>query len=165
MSARTSHLHKLSETVGKLMKERKLTLGLAESCTGGSIASLVTDIPGSSEYFDSGVVSYSNEAKIELLDVDEGIIKVHGAVSRECAIAMAEGLRKNRGVSISISVTGIAGPGGGSLQKPVGTVYVALSSADGTKAEHHNFTGGRNEVRGKTAERALQMLREFLESS
>lgn len=165
MTVRTSRLHKLSGTVGNLMKKHNLTLGLAESCTGGLIASLITDIPGSSAYFDSAVVSYSNEAKVELLGVDEGIINVYGAVSRECAIAMAEGIRKNRGVSVSIAVTGIAGPGGGSLQKPVGTVYIALSSTGGTKVEHHHFEGGRNEVRELTAESALQLLLESLESS
>jgi len=162
MIEKAPRLHQLSETLGRLLKEHGLTLALAESCTGGLVASLITDIPGSSEYFDSGVVSYSSEAKSELLGVDERIIKEHGAVSRECAVAMADGIRKRRGVSVALSVTGIAGPGGGSREKPVGTVYIALSSDKGSQGKLHRFEGGRREVREQTAKASLQILRDYL---
>ena len=129
------------------------------------MASSVVAVPGSSHYFDSGVVSYSNEAKTDLLGVDGEIIREHGAVSSRCAVAMAEGLRKRRGVSIAVSVTGIAGPGGESPGKPVGTVYIALASEDGTVVKRHLFGGGRREVREQTVVAALEMLRDHLESA
>jgi len=158
-------LTELSRTIGALLREQGRTLALAESCTGGLMAAAMVDIPGSSDYFDSGVVSYSNQAKLELLGVDGRIIEEHGAVSRECATAMAEGIREARKVDISLSVTGIAGPGGERPGKPVGTVYIALASGRGTEVKRHHFQGCRTEVREQSARAALLMLREHLEGS
>jgi nicotinamide-nucleotide amidase len=153
----------LEEAVAKLLIEKKRTLSMAESCTGGLISSKLTDIPGSSEYFDRGVVSYSNEAKISLLDVSPNIIDEHGAVSAETAVAMAEGVRWVGQTSYGLAVTGIAGPSGGTPQKPVGLVYIALSSEKAeTKWKRCQFSGDRLTVKMKTAQTALDMLRHQL---
>jgi len=116
----------LEAVVGDLLRERKLTIAVAESCTGGLLTSRLTDVPGSSDYVERGVVCYSNRAKIELAGVPESTIREHGAVSEPVAQAMAEGIRSRSGTNIGIGVTGIAGPGGGTPQKPVGTVAVAV---------------------------------------
>lgn len=112
--------------IGRLLKERKATLSVAESCTGGRLASLITDISGSSDYFDRGVVTYTNASKTELLGVPESIIKTFGAVSSETAVAMAKGMRRLAKTTYSLAITGIAGPTGGTPEKPVGTVHIAL---------------------------------------
>jgi len=122
----------LESVVGKLLANKKLKLASAESCTGGLIASKLTDVSGASAYFERGFVTYSNESKIAELGVSEAVIKKHGAVSRECAVAMAEGARKVSGADVALSVTGIAGPTGGTKEKPVGTVHMAVATKNGT---------------------------------
>ena len=144
---------RLEETVGLLLSQHGKTLAVAESCTGGRIADRITDVPGSSRYFTCGVVAYSNESKTDLLDVDPSLFVSYGAVSEETAKAMASGIRIRSGASIGISTTGIAGPGGGSPSKPVGLVWIGLSSGEGSSA--HRFLFG--EDRGRTKQRATQM--------
>lgn len=153
----------LEEIVGKLLGEKKRSLALAESCTGGLIANLLTNIPGSSEYFDRGMVSYSNEAKISLLDVSPNIIEQHGAVSAETATAMAEGVRWLAQTSYGLAVTGIAGPSGATPTKPVGLVYIALASDRAeTQWKRCQFSGDRLMIKKRTAQTALEMLRHQL---
>lgn len=145
--------------LGHRLQQRSQWLAVAESCTGGLIAAQITDIPGASGWFDRGVVSYSNRAKTELLGVPEALIAAHGAVSGEVARAMAAGLRQRAGVDWTVAVTGVAGPGGGTPDKPVGTVWIAWAGPDGTvDAEHCLFSGDRASVRLQTVERALSGL-------
>ena len=153
----------LEEVVGKLLLKQKQTLALAESCTGGLIASKLTNIAGSSKYFERGVVSYSNEAKISLLDVSPNVIERHGAVSPETAVAMAEGIRWIAQTSYGLAVTGIAGPSGGTREKPVGLVYIALAF-DGaeTQWKRCHFSGDRLTIKNRAAQTALDMLRHQL---
>ncbi len=134
------------------------TCSTAESCTGGGIGFAITAVPGSSAVFRGGVISYDNSVKHEVLGVAEEILETKGAVSRECAMAMADGARRLMKTDISVSVTGIAGPGGGSAEKPVGLVWFGLSTARGTSAERMVFPGGRAEVRAATVEHALGLL-------
>ncbi len=147
----TGHLS-LADEVVRLLNERKMTLGFAESCTGGLIASRITDVAGSSAVFWGGIVSYDNSVKINVLGVPEEVIKNHGAVSGKCAEAMAQGAKRVLNVDIAGSVTGIAGPGGGSAEKPVGTVFMAVTTPDGkVKVSEHHFRGDRQMVRNRTA--------------
>ena len=139
-----------------------LTLTTAESCTGGLLAGALTAVPGSSEAFREGAVTYSNESKQRLLGVPAALLGEHGAVSEACARAMAEGQRRRTGADLALSVTGIAGPSGGSADKPVGTVWCALASADGTVARHVAWTGTRDEIRGRAVNVALDMARRHL---
>jgi nicotinamide-nucleotide amidase len=152
----------LEDIVGALLIQRKLTISVAESCTGGMISSRITNIAGSSEYFERGIVAYSNAAKTELLDVPAELIKAHGAVSREVAAAMARGIRQRAGTDLGLSVTGIAGPGGGTPEKPVGLVYAALAWEEGNKVDEHRFLGNRDQVRQRTVQAALDMVRRHL---
>ena len=126
-----------------LYKARNMTLATAESCTGGLVAGAITAIPGSSSVFTHGFVTYANAAKTEMLGVPETMLAAHGAVSAQVARAMAEGARTRAGTNAAISVTGIAGPDGGSPEKPVGTVWFGLATAKGSLAEHQIFTGTR----------------------
>jgi nicotinamide-nucleotide amidase len=150
----------LAEAIGRKLAEQKKTLSTAESCSGGLIAKLITDIPGSSRYFTYGWVTYSNEAKILQLGVDKNLIEKYGAVSREVAAAMASGAKVKSGSDYSIAVTGIAGPEGGSEQKPVGLVYISIASPNGVKTERFLF-GARNRdfIRLRTSQVALNLLR------
>lgn len=152
----------LEQVVVRSLLERKLTLAIAESCTGGLIASRITDVAGSSAAFLVGVVSYSNDAKRKFLGVPEQLIAEHGAVSEEVARAMAEGARKESGADVAISVTGIAGPTGGTPQKPVGLVYMALSMEGRTAAYRHQFSGSRIDIKLRASQAALDMLRTSL---
>ncbi|OAG28695.1 CinA family nicotinamide mononucleotide deamidase-related protein [Thermodesulfatator autotrophicus] len=152
----------LEGVIGKLLLERKETLALAESCTGGLVASRITRIPGSSAYFERGVVSYSNEAKIEILGVPEEDIKTFGAVSEPVAKAMAEGVKKLAKTTYGIGITGIAGPTGGTKDKPVGTVWIGFSCKDGTVAQCFLFPGNRHTVQDYAASTALDWLRRYL---
>ncbi|MEF8874671.1 MAG: nicotinamide-nucleotide adenylyltransferase [Candidatus Thermoplasmatota archaeon] len=145
-----------------LLTKKDKTIATAESCTGGLIANRLTDVPGSSDYFIAGLVTYSNKAKVDLLSVDEEAIREKGAVSPEVAEMMAEGVREDRGTDIGIATTGIAGPGGGSEEKPVGTVYTALSTAEKTENRSFHFGGDRWDVKTQTSEKALQWIIEFL---
>ena len=126
------------------------------------IGARITNIAGSSEYFDRVAVVYSNKAKIEMLGVPQEKIERHGAVSREVAAAMAQGIRQSAGTNLGLSVTGIAGPGGGSAEKPVGLVYVGLASDQGTKTKKHTFPGNREQVRLTASQQALDMVRRHL---
>ena len=154
----------LAAVVGDLLRQAKLKLAVAESCTGGLIAKMITDLPGSSDYFERGHVTYSNAAKIELLGVAPELIERQGAVSSEVARAMAEGARVKAGVDVVLAVTGIAGPAGGSPEKPVGTVHIALADADGTVEQKFLFPRPEREfVRELAAYAALDLLRRRLE--
>jgi len=150
------------EWLGPVLTRRAWHLTTAESCTGGLIAHRITNVSGSSGYFDRGFVTYSNEAKMALLKVPEDVLIAHGAVSEPCARAMAEGARKSAGSEAGVSVTGIAGPSGGSEEKPVGTVFMAVSLPSGTKVKRFQFEGGRVRIKEQTADAALEMLREAL---
>lgn len=153
---------RLEELVGKFLLERGLSIGVAESCTGGLIAARLTDIPGSSAYFKGGVVSYSNEMKNQVLGVDIEILKKFGAVSRETAGAMAAGVRAGTGADLGLAVTGIAGPAGGTASKPRGLVYIALAAGDTVICREHHFPGGRIAVRQGTVNASLNMVRQYL---
>ncbi len=150
----------LAEVVGQMLSEKKQTVAVAESCTGGLIAKMLTDIPGSSKYFTYGWVTYSNDAKMTQLDVDKKLLERFGAVSSEAASAMALGAMKKSSADYAIAVTGIAGPGGGSEKKPVGLVYIAVASSKGVKTERFLF-GPRNRdfIRLRTSQVALNLLR------
>ncbi len=152
----------MDDTVAELFRDKCLTLSLAESCSGGLIAKRITDIPGSSGYFSEGVVTYSNEAKTRLLGVPADLLNSCGAVSSECASAMAKGARAASGSDLGLAVTGIAGPDGGSEEKPVGTVFISLAAADGCWTKRFQFNGNRDEVRAMTAWTALDWLRRYL---
>jgi nicotinamide-nucleotide amidase len=153
----------LEEIVGKLLKEKKLTLAVAESCTGGLITSRLTDIPGSSAYLERAVVTYSNAAKTNLLSVPPEIIEKHGAVSEETARLMAEGVRKLAGTDLGLASTGIAGPGGGSAEKPVGTVYLALSDGSKTICRHYVYRWDRQRNKMIFSQAALLLLKNYLQ--
>ncbi len=152
----------LEAVIGKLLSKRKETLAVAESCTGGLIASRITRVPGSSNYFERGVVTYSNQAKKEILGVPEEVLVSYGAVSEPVALAMAEGVRKLAGSDYGLSVTGIAGPTGGSPEKPVGTVWIGFSCQEATVAQCFLFPGDRHLVQDYAAGTALDWLRQYL---
>jgi nicotinamide-nucleotide amidase len=152
----------MEEVVGALLKQRRLKLAVAESCTAGLIGERITNISGSSEYFERGAVVYSNESKTEMLGVPQALIERHGAVSGEVAAAMAQGIKNAAKTGIGLSVTGIAGPGGGSEKKPVGLVYTALASAQGVKTNEYRFLGDREQVRMRASQMALDMVRRHL---
>ena len=149
----------LEEVTGKLLLNNNLTLSTAESCTGGKIASLITSVPGSSAWYRGSVVAYDNSIKTGVLLVDPETIRLHGAVSEETAVAMARGVRKLTGTDYSVAVTGIAGPDGGSPEKPVGTVWIAVASDRGVVAEKHNFADNRIINISRSATTAINMLR------
>jgi len=153
----------MEEVVGQLMTDQKRTIALAESCTGGLIGHRLTQIPGSSVYMDRGVICYSNKAKTDLLGVPPDLIEKHGAVSAEVAAAMAKGVRERSGVSVGLSVTGIAGPGGATATKPVGLVYVGLDAEDGQSiTKEHRFHGDRTVIKQRASQAALDLLRRWL---
>lgn len=152
----------LEEVVGKLLVERGLKIAVAESCTGGLICDRITNVSGSSRYFEHGVVAYSNEAKVQILGVPEELIKNYGAVSREVAKAMAEGVRKISGADIGISTTGIAGPTGGTPQKPVGLVWIGYSDKNETFAKEFRFGYDRLGNKQIASQMALEILRRKL---
>ena len=152
----------MEEVVGALLKQRRLKLSVAESCTGGLIGARITNIAGSSEYFERAAVTYSNPAKTEMLGVPGALLERYGAVSSEVAAAMARGIRQAAKTDLGLSVTGIAGPDGGTEQKPVGLVYTALAGAQGVKTNEHRFFGNREQVRMKASQMALDMVRRHL---
>jgi nicotinamide-nucleotide amidase len=153
----------LEEVVGSLLKSRGHTLAVAESCTGGLLAGRITDVPGSSDYFHTGVVAYANETKIDLLGVPVELIVAHGAVSAEVAEAMAEGIRRRAGATLGLSITGIAGPGGGTAEKPVGLVYIGLASEAGVESRRLLFPGDRYLIRQFSINAALSIVRRHLQ--
>ena len=152
----------LATRVGHTLKAKGLLLATAESCTGGGIAHAITEIAGSSEWFDCGFVTYSNASKNELLDISEALIAQHGAVSEEIAGAMAEGAVANSSSDVAVSTTGIAGPGGAVPGKPVGTVCFGWRVGDKTYTERLVFKGDRQEVRAQTVEHSLKGLLKLL---
>jgi nicotinamide-nucleotide amidase len=152
----------LEDVVGELLTERKLTIAVAESCTGGMIAHRMTNVPGSSKYFNRAFVTYSNESKIELLSVAKELIDQYGAVSREVATAMATGAKKNAGVDIALSTTGIAGPTGGTPEKPVGLVWIGYADSSGSLALKFNFGDHRLRFKERASQAALELLRRKL---
>jgi nicotinamide-nucleotide amidase len=149
----------LEETLGKILRDRTLTLAVAESCTGGLIADRITNVPGSSDYFERGIITYSNTSKIDELSVPSDLIAQHGAVSREVAEAMAIGIRTASNTDIGLSTTGIAGPAGGSAEKPVGLVWIGYSDKDVTFAMQFSFNGERRIVKERAAQAALELVR------
>ncbi len=152
----------LEEIIGKTLTERKLTLAVAESCTGGMIANRVTNVPGSSAYFERGVISYSNKSKVDILKVPQLLIETHGAVSKEVAEAMAEGVRSISGTDIGLSTTGIAGPSGGTPEKPVGLVWIGYSDSSSTFAMKFHFGNDRLRIKEYASQSALELLRRKL---
>ena len=152
----------LDEVVAVLFRQNGLTLAVAESCSGGMIAQRITDVPGSSGYFLEGQVTYSNAAKVRLLDVPAALIDEKGAVSSEVAASMAKGVRRVAGSDLGLAVTGIAGPAGGNEDKPVGTVFISLAAPDGCWTKRFQFSGSRNEIRIITSWTALDWLRRYL---
>lgn len=149
----------LEEVAGRLLKAKHLTLATAESCTGGLLAGRVTSVPGSSAYFLASVVAYANEAKVELLGVPQELLAEHGAVSAEVAAAMATGVRQRARADIGIGITGIAGPGGGTEEKPVGLVYIGIADAAESSARRFLFPGDRQLIRELAVKAALDMIR------
>ena len=153
----------MPEVVGDLLRARGLTIAAAESCTGGLVLQRLTDVPGSSAYVRGGVVAYSNDLKTLMLDVDPALIETHGAVSEPVAAAMAEGVRARTGADVTLSITGIAGPDGGTEAKPVGTVVIAvLVPGHPLAVRTHLFAGGRELVRMQAAQAALDRVRRLL---
>jgi nicotinamide-nucleotide amidase len=149
----------LEAVVGGLLRETGWTIAAAESCTGGLLTSRLTDVPGSSDYVEASVVCYSNRAKVEWLGVDDALIAEHGAVSDPVALAMAEGVRARAHANVGVGITGIAGPGGGSSEKPVGMVVVAVATDRATEVRTFNFIGVREQVKYQAAQAAMNMLR------
>ena len=152
----------IEQIVSYLLQMRGMTLAVAESCTGGLLAERITSLSGSSRYFLGGAVVYSNELKTQFANVPKAMIDQHGAVSREVAAAMAEGIRKRCLASYGIGITGVAGPSGGTEQKPVGLVYIALAGEEGTQVVERNFPGDRKRIRQFATQQALEMIRRAL---
>jgi len=152
----------LEAVIGDLLRTKQLTMSVAESCSGGLLASRITDVPGSSDYFERGAVCYSNRAKEEWLGVPGELIAAHGAVSEPVASAMADGIADRSGSDVGIGITGIAGPGGGTPEKPVGTVAIAVKTPFGAQVRTFQFLGGRDMVKFQSAQAAMNMLRLML---
>ncbi|MGE4492277.1 MAG: competence/damage-inducible protein A [Syntrophotalea sp.] len=152
----------LAANVARMLTDANLTLALAESCTGGLVSQMLTDIPGASRFLERGAVTYSNSAKRDWLQVPDEILRQDGAVSRACARAMARGIRQSAGTDLGLAVTGIAGPDGGTPEKPVGTVFLALSAADQERVQGYRFSGDREQIRRISACMALEWLRRYL---
>lgn len=152
----------IEHILGELLTRQKKTLAIAESCTGGLVSNLVTDVPGSSVYFMGGITAYSNQSKIDVLKIPERIIQEEGVVSRTCAVAMAQNIRTILHSDIGLGLTGIAGPQGGSTQKPIGSVYIAVTNGEKTICKLFRFEGDRMQVKEKASETSLRMVKEFL---
>lgn len=155
----------LSEQLGGLLRSKGLLMGTAESCTGGRIANMVTLVAGSSDYFVGGVISYSNEVKHNVLGVSEDSLRLHGAVSREVVEQMAQGAIRTLGCDCSVATSGVAGPGGGSPEKPVGTVWIAAALKEQVVSHCYHFGTVRAENIQSAADTALTMLLELLQKS
>lgn len=153
----------LEEKIGQILRARALKLATAESCTGGLVSDRLTDVAGSSEYFMGGVVAYAYEAKVKLLDVSWDTLNTMGAVSREVVIQMAQGARAAFDVDIAVSVSGIAGPGGGTPEKPVGSTWIALATSEGQWTRHFVWTGDREQNKQYSSEAVLQLVLDYLE--
>lgn len=154
----------LATQCGEQLRSLAKTLAVAESCTGGLIGHLLTEVPGSSDYFIGGLISYSNQVKSEQLGVAQATLEAHGAVSVQTAEAMAAGVRQLLRTDYGLAVTGIAGPSGGSAQKPVGLTWIGLSAASGRVAERYRFEGDRSQVKAQAAAAALNLLLTYIET-
>jgi len=150
------------EKIGILLRRRKVSLSLAESCTGGLIAHRITNVSGSSDYFRMGIVSYSNKSKVEFLGVPERDIDRYGAMSHQVAEKMARGIRLKAKTDIGLATTGIAGPQGGTWETPVGTVFIGLDHQGGTEVREFHFEGNRDEIKEKAFQKGLEMLMDYL---
>lgn len=148
--------------LGELLTRQRKTLSVAESCTGGLVSNLITNVPGSSVYFMGGIMAYSNQSKIDLLRVPEKIIQEEGAVSKSCAVKMAQNIRQVLRSDIGLGITGIAGPKGGSTQKPVGSVYIAVTDGEKTLCKLFRFEGERLDIKQKASIAALRMVMELI---
>jgi nicotinamide-nucleotide amidase len=160
-----SDIIELAKRTGQTLQAKNLLLATAESCTGGGVAQAITEIAGSSEWFDCGFIAYSNASKTEMLEVSAALIAQHGTVSEEVAAAMATGAIANSNAHVSVATTGIAGPGGAVPGKPVGTVCFAWAKGDSVHTERLVFNGDRHAVREQTVAHALQGLLRFLDSA
>ena len=158
-------INSLEIQIGHLLRKRALTLALAESCTGGLIGNRITDVPGSSEYFLGGVVAYAYEAKVALLGVSWNTLNTKGAVSKETVLEMAHGARRALNTDIAVSVTGIAGPGGGTPEKPVGTTWIGLVTKEGEWTRMFQFSGDREQNKKSSANAAFEMLLDYLQDN
>lgn len=154
----------IETVVGRMLIERRYTISIAESCTGGYLSHLLTNIPGISAVFDRGIISYSNKSKIEILNVPAEILKQKGAVSQETAISMASWIRKLSGTDLGVAITGIAGPDGGTPLKPVGLVFIALSTDSGSFCEKYLFNGNREAIKRRSALAALDLIWRYLKN-
>lgn len=152
----------LEVSAGEILRQRGLRLAAAESCTGGLLSHLITNVPGSSTYFMGGVISYSNEAKVRLLGVRWSTLEKYGAVSQEAVLEMASGVRKALAADIGLSISGVAGPGGGSPDKPVGLTWIGMSTTDVDEAWSYTWSGDRLQVKEQSARQALQLLIDYL---
>ena len=152
----------LEVKLGKLLRERDWTIAVAETTTGGLISARIVSVPGSSAYYERGVIAYSALSKSEMLGIDEKVMDVYGAVSAEAACAMAKGVRKVSGADLGLAETGIAGPIRGRSPKPIGTTYIALAHAEGVVCRDFQFDGDRDAIRNAIADAALQMVIEYL---
>ncbi|MFA6409482.1 MAG: CinA family protein [Gammaproteobacteria bacterium] len=160
----TSNFQNLSETLAKILLKKNFFLATAESCTGGLVAELITAIPGASRYFDRGFIAYNNVAKTEMLCVKEETLIKYGAVSEEVAKEMAEGAIKNSNAEVSLAITGVAGPSGGSEHKPVGLVCFAWALPSGSCSDSKKLSGDRASIQQQSAKFALQRLIDLLQS-
>lgn len=156
-------MQELVKELSDKLRDKKWMLVTAESCTGGMIASAITNLAGSSAVFDCGFVTYSNDAKMDHLGVKKQTLKDHGAVSSQTAEEMAQGALKNSNAQLAVSVTGIAGPDGGSEEKPVGLVYIGIATKENVVAHHRQCEGSRTEIRQQTVEEALRLLIEAVD--
>ena len=152
----------IEKEIGDEFQKKGLSVSTAESCTGGLVSHRITNVSGSSDYYKGGVIAYANEVKKEILHVAEKILEEKGVVSAECALEMAEGVRKLLDTDVGIATTGIAGPTGGTPDKPVGLVYIALATKDYVYHEKHIFHGDREENKREAADAALVMLRRYI---
>jgi nicotinamide-nucleotide amidase len=157
----STHGEDLEEVVARLLAENRATIAVAESCTGGLLAGRLTNVPGSSNYFLGGIVCYSNELKTSMVDVPAELIEAKGAVSTEVALAMADGIRRRTGATLGVGVTGIAGPGGGTPEKPVGLVHIGIADTRGPRERAYRFPGDRERIRMYAAQAALDTVRRY----
>lgn len=153
----------LEKMLGDVLRTNNLTISIAESCTGGLISHRITNIPGSSDYYDRGVITYSNKSKMELLEVPKLILESFGAVSEETARAMANGVRRLANSDFGLAVTGIAGPSGGTSTKPVGLVYISCATEKSTIVREFRFNGSRSDIKEQTSEEALKLVMELID--
>lgn len=163
--ARTSAVSTLSQEIGSILPKKRLTLSVCESCTGGMLGSIITQIPGSSKYFLGGIIAYSNDSKKRIVGVRSNVLKQYGAVSPEVAAEMAQGVQKVFKSDIGIGITGIAGPSGGSKKKPVGLVYISLFTKKRILIKKLLLQGSRDQIRKRVCEEALSLVKCSVQST